>query len=511
MYRSNKNVNEKIFISLVIALIMLMSCFITACQPTPEDSIVQGNKGKMFEIIGKDGGNQNLNIPISHKTTITSNNGDVEVFVDAAVSAEQADSYPVYTLKPMDISDEDAAEIMYALFGDRELYDLPVYGGDFTLGKDYLGYAINLLQARLESADEEGSKEYIRELMGEFQTMYVNAPETMYTVPALKTFSAKLAKESLLGLEQEWREGTITDEEEYNRVKEAYENAIKTNTGNLTISGIVDLGAGMQGQLNIHKSDDNKNNFVEYHVIGLEEFVEMDIGFNSDDDSSHELTISEEEAISMADKLISDMGIEYMGLGNVGLEDTVKGTEYWLVYYRDMDGTMSSGAQGADSGLAEYRASWSQEEINIFVNDDGISIFEWKSPSELVEKKTDNVTLLDFDEAMRIFSQQILANTAYAGNDSEYVTHRQYVIDTITLSTMTVPQPNNQNEYIAVPVWDFGGYHVITYSDAYQNYVREHGGYQVDEKNQRKVDESGLSYLTINAIDGSIIDRSVGY
>lgn len=76
---------------------------------------------------------------------------------------------------------------------------------------------------------------------------------------------------------------------------------------------------------------------------------------------------------------------------------------------------------------------------------------------------------------------------------------------------MTVPVPNNQNEYIAIPVWDFEGYQVITYSDDYKDFAKGNGGYQLDADNQRTVEMEGMSYLTINAIDGSIIDRKLGY
>ena len=57
--------------------------------------------------------------------------------------------------------------------------------------------------------------------------------------------------------------------------------------------------------------------------------------------------------------------------------------------------------------------------------------------------------------------------------------------------------------YMYVPVWDFFGYSVNTYTDNTQLVL--------DKNNQKTFDEFGKSYITINALDGSIIDRALGY
>jgi hypothetical protein len=49
---------------------------------------------------------------------------------------------------------------------------------------------------------------------------------------------------------------------------------------------------------------------------------------------------------------------------------------------------------------------------------------------------------------------------------------------------------------LLIPVWDFRGYEYVS-GDIEGSYLVESNGYK--------------SFLTINAIDGSIIDRSSGY
>lgn len=65
-----------------------------------------------------------------------------------------------------------------------------------------------------------------------------------------------------------------------------------------------------------------------------------------------------------------------------------------------------------------------------------------------------------------------------------------YLIDTIEFGYMQIASQDESDEYLLVPVWDFWG--VESYDD--EALLRTHH-----------------SYLTVNAIDGSIIDRTIGY
>ncbi|NLB40766.1 MAG: hypothetical protein GX815_00615 [Clostridiales bacterium] len=116
---------------------------------------------------------------------------------------------------------------------------------------------------------------------------------------------------------------------------------------------------------------------------------------------------------------------------------------------------------------------------------------------------------MDFDEIKNIFQQQIINHAVWIGEESEFVQQRRLNINEIRLNMMVVAQPNNQQEYIAIPVWDFIGYEVLKYSDAY---LKEPERYILDENNEREVRYGdNYSYLTINAIDGTVISRAEGY
>ena len=89
----------------------------------------------------------------------------------------------------------------------------------------------------------------------------------------------------------------------------------------------------------------------------------------------------------------------------------------------------------------------------------------------------------------------------------ENVVERQLTIDKICLSYMQVRKDSDLTRTYYIPVWDVIGTMHHVYSD---DYTPSNGGFLVDENGERIAYEN-CSVLTINAIDGSIVDRGLGY
>jgi hypothetical protein len=60
-------------------------------------------------------------------------------------------------------------------------------------------------------------------------------------------------------------------------------------------------------------------------------------------------------------------------------------------------------------------------------------------------------------------------------------------------------------EYLLIPVWDFYGYKTVFCADGSNFYERAQMDYMLENLKEP------LNFLTINAIDGSVIDRNYGY
>jgi hypothetical protein len=143
----------------------------------------------------------------------------------------------------------------------------------------------------------------------------------------------------------------------------------------------------------------------------------------------------------------------------------------------------------------------------VIVNDSGIVEINWRSTgSELGEQISDNSELLSFDEIQQIAEQQFSnVNIDFSrGFDDESdfsnLIEMNLKIDEVTLGYARV-ELSDGGGYVMIPAWDFfGSYTAIILAD--------------DKKSIKYSEQSEYymqSYLTINAIDGSVIDRSLGY
>ncbi len=113
----------------------------------------------------------------------------------------------------------------------------------------------------------------------------------------------------------------------------------------------------------------------------------------------------------------------------------------------------------------------------------------------------DNVQLLPFEKVIEIFKEQI-AYHYFTGDyeDPDSGKGETLHITDIRLSMMRVRKKDSPEEFYLLPVWDFTGY----FESAMWPIAPE-------DLEREKLWGASLSYLTINAVDGTIIDRNKGY
>ena len=97
---------------------------------------------------------------------------------------------------------------------------------------------------------------------------------------------------------------------------------------------------------------------------------------------------------------------------------------------------------------------------------------------------------------MKTYEKMMVVTNA---DNMEYENSRVYDIDRIVLGYARIYEPSKDaHTGLLVPVWDFFGTRKIE---------SEYDGDSYSDT----TDYPTWSYLTINAVDGSIIDRSLGY
>ena len=157
----------------------------------------------------------------------------------------------------------------------------------------------------------------------------------------------------------------------------------------------------------------------------------------------------------------------------------------------------SQAMENGDDYVSEV-VYWPYEEMMLMYNNDGFHTFEWKNPYTIEDISGEYVFLLPFSDISNIFEEMLLKKQADNFNNEGDTVDIQ--VDEVVLSYMRVREKGSL-EGTLIPVWDFFG------TKTYKNAAGE-----VDLVLDRVYD--GVlpeSMMTINAMDGTIVDRRLGY
>lgn len=168
---------------------------------------------------------------------------------------------------------------------------------------------------------------------------------------------------------------------------------------------------------------------------------------------------------------------------------------YRMQYVRTLDGCPIgyTGVMGAAVDES-YSKAWPYETIEICVTKEGIVYFKWSAPTDEPELTLKDTQLMHFDEIVSVFERMIMVKYAYFQNaiaDGSDI-HATIRMDQVKLTLMRIRAKNSQDDGLLIPVWDFYG--TVT--------IANNG----DETTMKRT-----ILLSLNAIDGSLIDRELGY
>ena len=195
---------------------------------------------------------------------------------------------------------------------------------------------------------------------------------------------------------------------------------------------------------------------------------------------------SADDALRMGDALMAELGLgnvicdqlqpvffynhHYLyggedrgGWADMDPDELIEGTGYQLQYVRCVNG---------------FPISYTREQGNAV---------EHESPYNEPTVELEDTQLMSFPEITDIFQRMIMVKNSYLeGGDGT-----TYYVNRVHLGLMRIKAKDTRGEGLLVPVWDFWGT---------RDFPADSGEY---------VDEQIL--LTVNAIDGTVIDRNLGY
>ncbi|MBQ4640839.1 MAG: hypothetical protein IJB69_10060 [Clostridia bacterium] len=182
--------------------------------------------------------------------------------------------------------------------------------------------------------------------------------------------------------------------------------------------------------------------------------------------------------------------------GNIN-EDTLPESEKeaWVLYYaRELNLPITYCCHGPEQGGFDmYTPVYNDELITIVINDDGIQEMSFRHPNEITGVVREDCEILPFEQIMDVARTLLPLKEGWLEKHYDDIRINIYEI---RLGYMRVISRNTQ-EYEYIPVWDFFGIEEMRGTKGGEIIASQEFPY--------------YSYLTINAIDGTVIDRMYGY
>lgn len=496
----------------IIAVLCIMAIGIGGCQQTPDTSIVKNkNMDKLISAARKDQDNvsdlSDIKEYEDYKKTIEDSKLGVTIHADAKVAIPNVEKLSMFRVEQQPIQQEFLEKVRKVLLNDQKIYDGSI---TYQRTKDVIEEEIAIWKR--EIADYEGEaqdkKEYEKEVQKEINRLkkeYEKAPKSMQFQGNESDGTIRKVKELL---KKDPKNEFYMWEDDLNPDGDVYYGITDGNDGNyasLFVQNNPEYGNCLRYYVGKHGYE-----FLEGAIVGGDEFgylgEEQTEGRKEFTDEG--TTISIEEAKEKADDLITQLGLsEFRFYGGElreegadirreleGLETKGYRKLYVLRYMRTVEDvfvTYESIGKFSESFVGEdvKKMHWPVETIEIRVNDNGIAGFFFEAPTKITETVVENASLKSFDEIKGIFEKMVAIANASQADDEPMKT--KITVGQVVLGYTRISEKDSFHTGLLVPVWDFIGTVAVT--------------------DGKETGTEKKSILTINAIDGSVINRTLGY
>ena len=462
--------NFKKVMGICLALALAVTA-LAGCQKTPDNPIVIGKDHEQMmnqaqsgqqtdDLIAEQVGaveRYTLDSPLKNAV------GNLEVYVDAAVVVPDSSKMTTAKVTRHSFTLEECTKYIQVLFNGQK-----TYSGQLLIDKPALLKTLAKLQTQLQDAIANGD-EKLQDLIEakipsvEAELASLGDGDGLVETSVAFTINADNYNEEKIHLVSDGSDGV------YRRIWIKNHDAFRTY------------------ELRYNMSKEGYPEISEIYSMEQESELHFGTEMIGDPNDLPELVKSEADAVADANQMLSDLGIHDFSAKNVDIifgeingkvqkayrisfTRTISGVSF-NYNYTDLDSGMA-----VDDGKGGKAPVWGTEKVTFIVTDEGVVQFEMSNPLAVNEIVTEYTNIKDFESIMDIFKRMILI--VHANVPEGQV--RTIEIERIELGLMRILEPNTMDTGVIIPVWDFYG-------------------------------QSGETYLTINAIDGSIIDRRVGY
>ncbi len=443
---------------------------LAGCQKDPESPIVVGkNADRMIEDAKKDESTSNdkslteqYGIPEEYAYETQGADGNLQIQVDASVTAPERSAMPIYRVKAGTFSQEHIAGLFDYFCGNGDMWNIPAEST-----KDDIQQMIIEIKREISGTELENDPDKLKQISDLEKAMQI-APDTL--------------------------EETKVDADSFTKTVHAYEKSGSGEGRHFSYFSDETREAIMYNDMRTSAGTTNYD-FASYKPVlndtDIPAEVLSQIGL-----TPHE---AREKIQALLDKTGSSMVVDSIYLQDAGKQDqqadgqveSAQRYAYKVYCVRVVDGipcvSLNGGSEQGDSNN-QVSSYWEYERLEFMLNSESIFSMLWVAPLETLEKVNQDSKLKPFNEVQEIFEKMMkIKYEATAEMDT-----LAFVIDRIDLSLHRVSEQNAPGSGLLIPVWNFYG--ECTHGNGEDSFT-----------------ETGISFLSINAIDGSIIDISKGY
>ncbi len=497
MFRQTRTGVKGRTLALGLALLMLAAGVLTACQPTPEAPPVMNKRTDIVDTVQEAAAEPEISAaPMEDRKTIAERIGEtggrmtlelmpsdsVTIKVDADIVTPEFESIPMVRVKPENFSAEQ-----FGAFIDYLTNGLPVYyqPNDYSTSRFTKEELVTIAtQIRKYLTDDDlprSTKNAWEYWLDEF---YQSEYDSALSQTDDKPYDGKL-----VSAENNGTFSSITSLKCYmGKTRAAWLSLWQTMEGNDT-------------ELQFDNSDygSGYNTFEPYTGV-----------------QAARVGMTYEEARTMAENLVRRMDGEDTNLvvfeSSIGyqLETIANYTKetspqaYVFKFGRSYNGAVAKNVNGLWGGEdnIDYSKRVAPENLMVIIDSGGFRDVYWSSYTKYVENVSDDVPLKDFDSIREVFENYCrykfawtYRNDALAGDATPAVTLN---VKRIEMNLMVIPEKDDLDSYVTVPVWDFIADMTIDGDTMTQEGFADPG-------------QTNISIMTINAIDGTVINRVQGY
>lgn len=488
---------------LLLGIALITALLLASCQPMPEnDAVVEKDIERMLTTALENQQTdsaaktlaQKIDAPGAYTDSFATENGKTAFLIDANVVLPESNAAPVIRVTKHVFSQEEA-DLMLGLFlGNDPLYTIPNAMTKEQIEEKLIEfYAMKDGSIPIDVDGEDGGNiDRLNEIIASYEKALLEAEDTPVRVLAARTFETP---EGASNSSAQKIEGVAeTDNTDvYFSITNCYPRSNQVQALYIkaaTVSGVT------------------FNNTAPYYGL-------------SDTDSPSvpdSFSLTKEEAVAAANDALETLGVEDMVClsasyvvmpnstqpgGALWFGKTFRSEEardfhwaYKMQYARSYGGIPVTITTDDGTGVADeeqYAEPWEYEKLEIIVDESGVVCFLYKSPYEVVETVTDDAALLSFQNIQPILRGMLQATYVWLAESND-IASANVNISEIRLGLMRITEPDVRDQGLLVPVWDCFGSVEITDSSGNTRFFTEYD-----------------SLLTINAIDGSAINRSLGY